>query len=205
MRQNRTLRASSVRASRWVWLGWAISCSLSRGDYDGPLSTLNPRNTHLVRPRDPLSACVPVLLGGESGCRTPQAFLLAAIHRPSGKLYSPKFAGAKALPLVAGAVSQALQEGLVVLRPLVGLVLALARPRAPSGSLPLAPFPPSYASMPPISKRRRRGEPLLRVTGAPRLPCRPPPQVCRSRAGRYLVLATVLSADRSMTRPLCLP
>src|SRR5215204_4817577 len=47
MRQNRTLRASSVRASRWVWLGWAISCSLSRGDYDGPLSTLNPRNTHL--------------------------------------------------------------------------------------------------------------------------------------------------------------
>src|SRR5215213_7401254 len=47
MRQNRTLRASSVRASRWVFLCCAFICSLSRGDYDGPLSTLNPRNTHL--------------------------------------------------------------------------------------------------------------------------------------------------------------
>src|SRR5215210_782013 len=48
MRQNRTVRASSVWASRWVWLGWAICCSFARGDYDGPLSTLNPRNTHLA-------------------------------------------------------------------------------------------------------------------------------------------------------------
>src|SRR5215210_2366834 len=47
MRQNRTVRASSVWARRGVWLGWAICCSLVRGDYDGPLSTLNPRNTHL--------------------------------------------------------------------------------------------------------------------------------------------------------------
>src|SRR5215208_2289050 len=52
MRQNRTVRASSVRASRWVWLGWAICCSFVRGDYDGPLSTLNPRNTHLVLARE---------------------------------------------------------------------------------------------------------------------------------------------------------
>jgi hypothetical protein len=41
------VRASSVRARRWVWLGWAIRCSFARGDYDGPLSTPNPRNTHL--------------------------------------------------------------------------------------------------------------------------------------------------------------
>jgi hypothetical protein len=41
------VRASSVRARRWVWLVWAICCSFARGDYGGPLSTLNPRNTHL--------------------------------------------------------------------------------------------------------------------------------------------------------------
>jgi hypothetical protein len=47
MRQKRTVRASSVWARRWVWLGWAICCSFVRGDYDGPFSTPNPRNTHL--------------------------------------------------------------------------------------------------------------------------------------------------------------
>jgi hypothetical protein len=28
-------------------VGVAICCSFARGDYDGPLSTLNPRNAHL--------------------------------------------------------------------------------------------------------------------------------------------------------------
>jgi uncharacterized cupredoxin-like copper-binding protein len=29
---------------------WAICYSFARGEYDGPLSTLNPRNTHLEKP-----------------------------------------------------------------------------------------------------------------------------------------------------------
>jgi hypothetical protein len=38
VRHKRTVRASSVWARRGVWLGWAISCSLWWGDFDGPLS-----------------------------------------------------------------------------------------------------------------------------------------------------------------------
>jgi hypothetical protein len=34
--QHSTVRASSVRASRWVWSVRAICCSFARGDHDGP-------------------------------------------------------------------------------------------------------------------------------------------------------------------------
>ncbi len=48
VRHKRTVRASSVRARRGVWLGWAISCSLWWEDYDGPLSISCPIHaTHI--------------------------------------------------------------------------------------------------------------------------------------------------------------
>src|SRR5215217_5634817 len=46
MRQKRTVRASSVSARRGVWLGWAICCSLVRGDYDGPFLSRSQSTQH---------------------------------------------------------------------------------------------------------------------------------------------------------------
>jgi hypothetical protein len=48
VRHKRTVRASSVRARRRVWLGWVISCSLWWGDHDGSLSISCPTHaTHI--------------------------------------------------------------------------------------------------------------------------------------------------------------
>src|SRR5215208_1965970 len=46
MRQKSTVRASSVWRRRGVWLGWAIFCSLVRGDYDGPFLSRDQSTQH---------------------------------------------------------------------------------------------------------------------------------------------------------------
>lgn len=40
------IRASSVRANRRAWAAWAIICSFTRGDYDGPFLSRTESTQH---------------------------------------------------------------------------------------------------------------------------------------------------------------